>query len=43
MAFFLETKGKGSLDTEDGTWCYEVTGTPEDYDAQVYFVTYNVK
>lgn len=34
---------KGTLDTEDGTWCYEVTGTPEDYDAQAYFVTYNVE
>lgn len=40
---FKDGTCKGSLDTEDGTWCYEVTGTPEDYDAQVYFVTYDVK
>lgn len=31
---------RGTLDTDDGTWCYEVTGDPEAYDVQVYFVTY---
>lgn len=33
---------KGSLDVDNVTWCYEVTGTPENYDIQAYLVTYNV-
>lgn len=33
---------RGSLDADGATWCYEVSGTLEDPDIQVYLITYDV-
>ena len=34
---------RGTLETDDMTWYYEVTGTPEDYDIQVQVMTFVTK
>lgn len=38
---FRDGSCKGSFDADGMTWCYEVTGTPEDPKIQVYLVTCN--
>ncbi len=34
---------RGTLETDDMTWYYEVTGTPEDYDIQAQVMTFVTK